>query len=78
MSHNQTLEINLNHTMIVKLNQLRKIDQNRATKVGKQLLDNLLIASAIPHDMAETSKRNLDIIDDFLQIKADRIPADNQ
>lgn len=40
------------------------------------MLDNVLMASAIPHDTVVSSKRNLEIIDDFLQMKADKIPLE--
>lgn len=51
MSHNQTLEINPTSPIIVKLNELRKIDSDKAGKVSKQMLDNVLMTSGIPHDM---------------------------
>ena len=51
MSHNQTLEINSQHPMIMKLNELRKVDSVKAAKVSKQLLDNVLMSSGIPHDL---------------------------
>ena len=35
MSHNQTLEINSFHPIIVKLNELRKADSKRASMVSK-------------------------------------------
>ena len=34
MSHNQTLEVNPAHPIIVKLNKLRKVDQKRANVVS--------------------------------------------
>ena len=76
MSHNQTLELNPTHPIIVKLNKLRKTDQERANRVSQQMLDNVLMASAIPHDVQVSSKRNLEIIDDFLQMKANKIPLE--
>ena len=51
MSHNQTLEVNPAHPIIVKLNKLRKLDQTRANRVSQQMLDNVLLSSAIPHDV---------------------------
>jgi hypothetical protein len=58
--------VNPTHPIIVKLNKLRKVDQQRANKVSQQMLDNVLMASAIPHDVQVSSKRNLEILDDFL------------
>lgn len=51
VSHNQTLEINTSHPMILKLNKLRKQDEARANKASKQLIDSVLIQSAVPIDM---------------------------
>lgn len=51
MSTNQTLEINPSHPIIVKLNDLRKVDANRASRVSKSLLDTVLMSSGIPTDL---------------------------
>ena len=59
VSHNQTLEINPSHPMIIKLNTLRQKDSLKAEIVSKQLLDNALMSSGVPHDMAQSSARNL-------------------
>ena len=75
MSHNQTLEINPTHPIIIKLNQLRKSDGAKASNVSKQMLDNVLMTSGIPHDMHKSATRNLNIIDSLLQMKVDRINA---
>jgi len=48
ISHNQTLEINPHHPIIVKLNSLRKMDEERARKVSRWMLDNVLVKAAIP------------------------------
>jgi len=73
MSHNQTLEISPSHPFIVKLNELRKADAEKASKISKQMLDSVLISSGIPHDMTKSANRNLDILDELLQMKADKI-----
>jgi HSP90 family molecular chaperone len=73
MSHNQTLEINSYHPIIVKLNELRKVDSKRASHVSKQMLDSVLLQSGIPHDMNKSATRNLMILDQYLQMKADRV-----
>ena len=66
VSHNQTLEINTSHKMIVKLNKLRKLDEARANKVSKQMIDTILLKSAIPIDMQKSAVGQLEIIDDYL------------
>lgn len=73
MSYDQTLEINPNHSMILKLNLLRKKDPKKASMVSKQLLDNVLLASGVPHDLQSGAERNLKVLDDYLQLKVDRI-----
>ena len=54
---------------MVKLNKLRQVDAERATKVSRQMLDQVLVASGIPHDSKASSTRNLEILDDFLKMK---------
>ena len=38
------------------------------------MLDNVLMASAIPHDMQKSAERSMLILDDLLQMKADKAP----
>ncbi len=57
MNKNQTLEINPNHPIIVKLNQLRKKDAKKAGLLARQLMDNILLNAGIP---------NLDVMNDYL------------
>jgi hypothetical protein len=38
------------------------------------MLDNVLMASAVPHDMQLSSERSMEILDDLLQMKADKVP----
>ena len=59
MSHNQTLEINPFSPIMIKLNELRKVDKDRSALASKQILDNVLMNSAIPFDVQKSSKRNL-------------------
>lgn len=68
VNKNNTLEINPQHPIIVKLNELRKKDQKRAGLLCKQMMDNLLIASGIPYNLQDSTKRNLDILNDYLNI----------
>ena len=69
MSRNQTLEINSNHPIIIKINKLRKVDSDRASKAHKQLLDSALVTSGAPIDMKVSSARNLEIIDDLIKMR---------
>lgn len=66
MNKNNTLEINPNHPIVVKLNELRKKDPKRASQLSKQMMDNVLLTSGIPFNLQESSKRNLDVLNDFL------------
>lgn len=66
MNRNNTLEINPQHPIIVKLNALRKKDAKKAGAIAKSMMDNILIQSGIPYNLQESTKRNLDIMNDFL------------
>lgn len=44
---NHTMEINPNHSLIVGLNNLRKVDLAKANMVVRQLLDNTLLACGL-------------------------------
>lgn len=43
LNKSNTLEINPQHPIIVKLNQYRKKDAKKAGMIAKQMLDNVLI-----------------------------------
>lgn len=43
MNRNNTLEINPQHPIIVKLNALRKKDAKKAGAIAKSMMDNILI-----------------------------------
>jgi len=68
MNKNNTLEINPSHPLIVKLNELRKKDPKRAGDLAHQIMDNVLLTSGIPFNLQESTKRNLDVMNDFLNI----------
>ncbi len=68
MNKNNTLEINPNHPIIVKLNELRKRDQKRASLLAHQMMDNVMLLSSIPYNLQESTKRNLDILNDYLNL----------
>lgn len=51
MNKNNTLEINPNHPIVVKLNELRKKDAKRASQLSKQMMDNVLLTSGIPFNL---------------------------
>ncbi len=67
LNKNNTLEINPYHPIIIKLNELRKRDPKRAQVIATQIMDNVLLSSGIPYDINDSSKRNLNVINDFLQ-----------
>jgi HSP90 family molecular chaperone len=66
MNKNNTLEINPSHGIIVKLNELRKRDPKRAGLLAHQMMDNILMASGIPFNLQDSTKRNMDILNDYL------------
>jgi HSP90 family molecular chaperone len=67
MNKNNTLEINPRHPIVVKLNALRKRDPKRAGALAQQVMENVLLTSGIPFNLQESSKRNLNLLDDYLQ-----------
>ena len=58
--------------MVIKLNKLRKQDEQKARAVSQQLLDNALVTAGVPVDMKLSSQRNLNIIEDFLKMKTNK------
>ena len=66
MNKNNTLEINPSNGIIVKLNELRKRDPKRAGLLAHQMMDNVMMGSGIPFDLQHSTKRNLDILNDYL------------
>ncbi len=65
---NNTLEINPRHAVILKLNELRKKDAKKAAKLAKSLYDNVMLSQGIPFDIVQSSRQNLDTINDFLHL----------
>jgi len=63
-----TLEINPRNPIILKLNTLRKQDAKKASTLAKQLYDNVMLSSNIPFDIAPSTRRNLDVINDYLHV----------
>ncbi len=66
LNKNNTLEINPNHSIIIKLNALRKVNSTKASLLAHQMMDNVLLASGVPFNLQESSKRNLDILNEYL------------
>jgi TNF receptor-associated protein 1 len=73
MSRNQTLEINPHHQVMIKLNQLKNASPKKAEKVQRHFLNSVLSDSQVPHDFAESSKLNLELLDDYLQMKVNKM-----
>lgn len=65
---NNTLEINPRHAVILKLNALRKKDPKQAGKLARSLYENVLLSQGIPFDIVQSSRHNLDTLNDFLHL----------
>ncbi|EAR95598.1 heat shock protein HSP90 (macronuclear) [Tetrahymena thermophila SB210] len=50
ISKNLTMEINPNHELIYKINEVRKQDQQTASLILRQLCDNCMVTAGIPTD----------------------------
>jgi TNF receptor-associated protein 1 len=57
LDKNLTMEINPNHEIIVKLNQMRKTDVSIAAIIVRQLLDNSMLAAGITTDTRSVINR---------------------
>ena len=68
MNRNNTLEINPTHPIVIKLNSLRKKDSKTAGLIAKQFLDNVLMNSGIPYNMQESTNRNLNLLNNYLNL----------
>lgn len=66
---NQSMEINPNHSLMVKLNKLRKIDSENASLLLKEVFDNVLLQSGIPFDIMSSSNRSFKVIEMLLDYK---------
>ena len=66
LNKNNTLEINPKHPIIVKLNELRKVNPKRASQLAHQVMDNVLLSSGIPFNLTDSVKRNFDVLNDYL------------
>lgn len=75
INKNNTLEINPQHPIIVKLNQFRKKDPKKASMIAHQILDNVLVQSAIPFNVQESTTRNLELLREYLQLVTERQEA---
>ena len=67
VNRNNTLEINPEHPVIVKLNRLRKADAKKASTLAKIMLDNILMQSGIPYNIQESAKRNIEVMNEYVQ-----------
>ena len=56
----------------MKLNRLRKKDQNKATLVLKQMSDTVMMQSGIPVDVHQSTSRNLGLMNEYLKLKIAR------
>lgn len=64
-----TLEINPNHSVMVRLDALRQEDAAVAAKITAQLLDNALVAAGMLEDPREMLKRLNELLEHFMTKK---------
>ena len=58
----QTLEINVNHELMVNLNSLRREEPELASKILAQVLDNALITAGVFDNVMPMTKRLTDLL----------------
>jgi TNF receptor-associated protein 1 len=66
---NQSLEINPNHTLMVKLNRLRQTDSETAGILLREVFDNIMLQSGIPYDINASTKRSFKVLEMLLDFK---------
>lgn len=69
MNEQLTLEINPNHELMVRLNQIRKADPQMASVMAQQLQDNLLINAGLLKDTHACARR----VDKIMEYAMDKI-----
>lgn len=69
VSKNQVIEINPNHSLITKLNTLRKTDQKSAGILVRALVDNIFQTTGLPIDIHKSCDWNYKILDDLMELK---------
>lgn len=63
------IEINPNHSLITKLNDLRKSDQKLAAVLVRAMVDNIFLSTGLPIDTHKSCDRNFKILDEFMEAK---------
>jgi TNF receptor-associated protein 1 len=66
---NQSVEINPNHFLMVKLNKLRKVDSESASMLLKEVFDKILLQAGIPFDVGSSTKRSYKLIEMLMDYK---------
>eukprot|EP00347_Sterkiella_histriomuscorum_P018267 403346162 len=65
-NRNNTLEINPQNPIIVKLNELRKKDPKKASMVAKQFVEQVMLVNGFEHNIEANIKRNISMMTEFL------------
>lgn len=66
---NQSMEINPNHTIMVKLNRVRKTDPKTASLLLREVFDNVMLQSGIPFDISKSTERSYQVLEMLLDFK---------
>jgi HSP90 family molecular chaperone len=72
-SRNQALEFNPNHSIMVKINKLRKLESETASLLMKEVFDKVMLQSGIPYDIAKSTERSYKLLDMLLDYKVSSI-----
>lgn len=68
-TRDQSLEINPNHPLITKINQIRKSDTQLASMVLKEMFDNVMLQSGIPYDVQKAAHRSYQVLETLLDYR---------
>jgi TNF receptor-associated protein 1 len=69
----QSLEINPNHPIMVKLNRVRKTDSATAKMLLNEIFNHIKLQSGIPFDAQEASKSSFSLIEMLMDYKLERV-----
>ncbi len=66
----KVLEINPDHGLIAKINELREKDEDRARRVADQVFDNAMLSAGLPVDIQEMVNRMNGLLEESLSEQA--------
>lgn len=73
LTQNSTLELNPQHPIVYKLNELRKVNQPKAQMIAKQFLEQVMMMSGFQYSLPDNLKRSEKLLVDYLNKVSARV-----